>query len=928
MLMKRYTLFSLCFFYFAGFSQFKNQNHSIYFEENKGQFHNGFYQPNNDVLVCGQSNDQQLLIYNNGYSHQLKNIQNIKDKTCQMSFYRVDINWINSNIQPKVLKEHPKDEFTNYYNIPFKPEGIQQVKHFEDVTLKNIYPQIDIHFYANESNEMEYDYLIAPGGDYQSIQFEISGGKTSINLQNELVINTPLGNIVQSAPKVLQNGQQLISKWKKIDDNRWGFYIENVDKNLPLVIDPVIRSWGTYFGGNSFEYGIGCASAPDGSVFISGGSYSSTNIATTGAYQTTLASAAMDAYYAKFSSNGSLVYATYYGGTDVEFFGTIDLDLNNNIFVSGNTSSTTNIATPGAYFTSFTPGISVDNTDSFLVKFSSNGTRLWGTYFGAAGNDQITQAAVDASGNFYGVGRTNATANTATAGTFQTVYGGSTFDAYIVKFSGTGAKIWGSYFGGSGVDEGYGIAVNNNQEVYITGHSTSAGLATSGAHQSSNAGGYDGFIAKFGLNGNRIWSTYVGGASNDFVSSVSIDNLANCVVAGSSSSSSGISTSGANQVALAGATDGILMKFNANGTRLWGTYVGGTANDQIRSVGIAPDNSIFVGGGTVSLNGIANTGAFQTTYGGGTWDGYLAHFTTNGALDWGTYYGGSLYEEIFNVSVINNSEVYLVGQGSSTNGLSSPNAHQVTYGGGSYDAFLAKFGNCQPVQTSQSEITCNNYTWSANGQTYTQSGSYSVVLTNTSGCDSTVTLNLTINPSSMGDESISSCDSFLWNANGSTYTISGTYYAILSNTYGCDSLATLNLTIQNSSDTTLFISAIDSYTFYNQTYTQNGIYTQVLTNSNGCDSTITIDLSLAFTGGIENSKTIFQLFPNPTSSGINIYTNFPDETDYEISDETGRIILQGKISDTKAFINTQALSPGSYFIRFHKHAVVVRFIQK
>jgi hypothetical protein len=414
----------------------------------------------------------------------------------------------------------------------------------------------------------------------------------------------------------------------------------------------------------------------------------------------------------------------------------------------------------------------------------------------------------------------------------------------------------------------------------------------------------------------------------DFISSVSIDNSANCVVSGSSSSSTGIATPGTHQVNLAGATDAILMKFNANGTRLWGTYVGGTANDQIRSVGTAPDNSIFVGGGTVSLNGIANTGAFQTTYGGGTWDGYLAHFTTNGALDWSTYYGGSLYEEVFNVSVINNSEVYLVGQGSSTNGLSSPNSHQPTYSGGSYDAFLAKFGNCQPVQTSQSEITCNNYTWAANGQTYTQSGSYNVVLTNSSGCDSIVTLNLTINPSSMGDESISSCDSFLWNANGTTYTLSGTYTAILINTYGCDSLATLNLTIQNSSDTTLLLSAIDSYTLNNQTYTQNGIYTQVLTNSNGCDSTITIDLSLEFTGGMELSKSIIQIFPNPTTSGINICTYFPDETTYAISDEMGRIILQGKITDAKAFINTQALSPGSYFMRFREHAEVVRFIQK
>ena len=99
---------------------------------------------------------------------------------------------------------------------------------------------------------------------------------------------------------------------------------------------------------------------------------------------------------------------------------------------------------------------------------------------------------------------------------------------------------------------------------------------------------------------------------------------------------------------------------------------------------------------------------------------------------------------------------------------------------------------------------CDDYSW--NGTTYTSTGSYTYVTTNSNGCDSTATLNLTINPSTTSASSATSCDSYLWN--GTAYTASGVYTFVSTNANGCDSTATLNLTI-NPSTTSLIESMCD-----------------------------------------------------------------------------------------------------------------------
>ena len=177
---------------------------------------------------------------------------------------------------------------------------------------------------------------------------------------------------------------------------------------------------------------------------------------------------------------------------------------------------------------------------------------------------------------------------------------------------------------------------------------------------------------------------------------------------------------------------------------------------------------------------------------------------------------------------------------------------------GTYYHYTTNVAGCDSIATlnltinnstssSSIDTACDSYTWLTNGLTYTSSGIYTKISTNSSGCAHVDSLNLTINYSSSSSDTVDMCDNYTWN--GGTYTTSGVYDSLFSNSVGCDSLATLVLTIRNSTQSSNFEIACDSFTwegFYtlDSTLTSSGIYTHYTTNSVGCDSTATLNLTI------------------------------------------------------------------------------------
>ena len=150
------------------------------------------------------------------------------------------------------------------------------------------------------------------------------------------------------------------------------------------------------------------------------------------------------------------------------------------------------------------------------------------------------------------------------------------------------------------------------------------------------------------------------------------------------------------------------------------------------------------------------------------------------------------------------------------------------------------------VTGSENVTSCADYTWSANGTTYNTTGSYVETLLSYTGCDSTATLNLTILPASSSTTTISNCNDYTWPANGTTYNTSGNYDVTLVNSLGCDSIATLDLTILNTTSSTTNLTECNSYVWAanGNTYTNSGLYSVSLTNAEGCDSTANLNLTI------------------------------------------------------------------------------------
>jgi hypothetical protein len=327
------------------------------------------------------------------------------------------------------------------------------------------------------------------------------------------------------------------------------------------------RVWATYYGGSGDEattgsfddYMVSAAwSKYDNSVYLCGMTTSSTGISTTSAYQVNLAGS-QDGYIAKFSDNGARLWATYYGGTNDDKLIKMAASDSGFIYAVGPTTSSVSIATPGVHQTSIGGG-----NDAFIVKFDHLGLLQWCTYMGGAQNDDPAGIAVDHTGAVYIAGSTQSISGISTTGSYQNNIspGGST-ESYLEKFSPTGQRIWGTYFGGTAPDFTADIAIDKSDNICFVGFTGSSGLATAASYQFVFGGNSDGFIAIFGPSGTRSWVSYIGGTNADNAAAISYSRTGDLFVAGSTGSNA-LATNGAHQTMLAGSQDAFLAKFFAD----------------------------------------------------------------------------------------------------------------------------------------------------------------------------------------------------------------------------------------------------------------------------------------------------------------------------------------------------------------------------
>ena len=392
-----------------------------------------------------------------------------------------------------------------------------------------------------------------------------------------------------------------------------------------------VIQWATYFGGSSIDQANAVACDAYGNVYITGVTKSTSGIATSQAYQTTKGgtSAGDDAFLAKFNASGSLIWSTYFGGSDDDEGDGISCDANGNVYITGQTLSTANIATSGAYQNTM-GGVQ----DAFVAKFDSSGQIQWSTYYGGYYADRGNSISCDGSGNVFITGYTFSSNGIATTSGYQQTQGSNwAKDAFLAKFNSTGILQWGTYFGDSLLDEGFSVKCDASGNIYMGGITANGGLSTAGSYQPGLAGSEDGYLCKFSINGQLLWSTYYGGSSYDEITALALDNAGNIYIGGSTQSSSGVATAANYQSSLVGGGDGFLAKFNASGQRIWGTYYGGNSGqDYVFGLSTGLGGSVFFTGYTGSTSGIATPGAYLSSAPSSGYSTFIGKFSADTAV--------------------------------------------------------------------------------------------------------------------------------------------------------------------------------------------------------------------------------------------------------------------------------------------------------
>ena len=554
-----------------------------------------------------------------------------------------------------------------------------------------MFPKIDIEFIINEqqSSPFKYNIVLNPGAEIEKIKFLVKGASLIKTKNGDIGLSTPVGIVNETIPySYYFNSPNQKQEANFVVKNNIVSFSANYDKSQKFIIDPSTnRIWGTYYGGTSLDYCTATDIDNQNNVYVTGYTLSTTNIATSGVYQSSIGGS-FDIYLAKFNSSGNRIWATYFGSSSVEAAYGMCMSSSGNIYLCGDTFSTSGVATVGAHQTVYGGGVD----DALLVKFDSAGQLKWSTYYGGLYHDIAAGVVEDSNGNVIMAGHTESATAIATVGSYNNSYA-SGYDVFIVKFDSTGVRQWGTYYGDIDIDEAYTIECDASNNIYVGGFTTSSSnISTPSGYETSYSSQQDGFLAKFNSSGTTLlYGTYYGGLGNDQVTAIKVNATGNIFIVGNTTSSTGIASLGSYQPTIGSADDGFVVNFNPIAVRQWGTYFGGNDVDYISDLVFDSKKNLIFCGSTLSTNAISSSSAYQSNLAIiNLYDSYFEKFDTNGVRMHGTYFGGSSNDHGRGITRDNFDKIYIAGETSSVDSIASIGAYNTSWSGAD-DAFLAKF---------------------------------------------------------------------------------------------------------------------------------------------------------------------------------------------------------------------------------------------
>jgi hypothetical protein len=603
-----------------------------------------------------------------------------------------------------VTGEYPLSHRANFLRGADAAAWHADVPVFVQLRFHGVYPGIDL-VVRGDSGNIEYDFYVAPGGDPSQIDIAYENiHSMTVTPAGDLEIVTDFGTLIEKRPMAYVPGEPgatpepVPCEFRLIGDAAFGFrFPAGFDACRTLVIDPVLV-YQDLMDGSGDESAWGLATDAQGYTYVTGET-TSWDFPLLDPFQTDQPST--DAFISKFDPTGSVVYSTYLGGKYADVAFGIAAGDDGTAFVCGYTQSPDFPMRGGVQPT---PG---GGADVFVASLSTDGSDLlYATYLGGSGSDYGRGIAVDPMGRVTVTGYT-ASANFPLVDAYQPDRPGQ--DAFVARLNAAGNALdFSTYLGGSGTDGALAVAVDVAGAAVVAGYTYSADFPLE-SPLTTDRPLVDAFLAAFTVDGRSLtYSSYLGGAGNDYATAVDLDQLGRPWVAGYTYSAD-FPTHAPVQPTYGGLADGFVVCIDPGVPALeFASFLGGGLDDCPYGIRASATGNIVVTGYTNSVDFPVSPDGHADCPGEDAF-AWCLDLATRG-VTWSTYIGGSGSDRGHAVAVDPGGCLYIVGRTSSSDFLAATTPASPTFRllsaipTGLYDAFVYK--TCSTADVEPPLLTC------------------------------------------------------------------------------------------------------------------------------------------------------------------------------------------------------------------------------